>query len=321
MQGMRELFSTGGRRGFTLVELMIAMALVGVLTALIYGLFVRTSDALVDVEGMSKALDQARFGVDHMRSDLNSAGAHITSNVDVDPWFFMPDDDLAGGGLTVHGIMGYDGWQNSDAIYDLSEVDDDMGDANPRSEFSGVILLGAYNIPANLKVSFPGGPTGAINHDTTTPMMIVESTEGGMDRLLGYDPFDVAARDGIVLDSNVSDMYAPSSLTGAPARVDASLLRVTNSDGFSQVATIDSSGSGVEIVNRDATDSDSGAGMVTGSGDVLHIPLNELYFSSGDDPTGFDPHAEPDVRYDAALIDAYWYYVRPAVDDRLGADV
>ena len=314
MQSMRNRLSTTGRRGFTLVEMMIAMALVGVLTALIYGLFIRTSDALVDVEGMSKALDQARFGIDHVRSDLNNAGAHMTPNAKEDPWFFVPPDS----DLTVHGIMGYDGWQNDDSIYD--DLDAEIANRNPRSQFSGVIILGSFNVPANLKVSFPGGPDDALNH-TNADKMILESTESGIDRLLGYDPFDLAARDGIDFDDygtsgvDLRDIFTHED---SPARVDASLLRVTNMDGFSQVARIDTDGANeVVIQNRHAVnDDDSGAGMITGTGDVMDLPVvGDLHFTGGDEPTGFDPHSEPDVRYDAALIDAYWYYVQPAADD------
>lgn len=301
-------------KGFTLVELMIAMALVGMMTLLIYGLFVRTADSLTDVEQLSEALDQSRFGAAHVRTDLQSAGAQVSPNADVDPWFVDdPESDLI-----VHGIMGYEEWQDDRSLYDGADIDEDVGDDNRQSRFSGVVLVGAYNIPGNLSVSFPRGTDGdTLSHDSE---MVVTSTETGMHRLLGYDPLDLEAHDGVDLSSyfgsdvldEIQEIYTDSE---SAFRLTASLFRVTDLDGFSQVTSIDTAT--IPDETRDHDDTGSGAGVVAGSGHELDLELANLYFAAADEPAGFDPQTEDDVTFDAAFIDAYWYYVRPAVDDPL----
>ena len=295
IQALRQRWGAPGlRRGFTLVELMIAMALVGMITLLIYGLFVRTSDALTDVEGMSTALEQARFGIDHVRVDLQSAGSQMSPNPVADPWF-QPND----GNITAHAVMGYDDWQDEDLYTgDIAQ----LGVDNPQSQFSGVVLLGAYDVPASFMVSFPGADMGvAFDHDD---VMVIESTESGMRRLMGYDPFDVAVHDGVdvptALHSTMQD------------RAEESLLRVTDLNGYSQVTPITEA----RLFDRVGGAIGGGAGMPVGAdGWEMDLTLQNLHFAEGDEPAGFDRWVEDDVRFDAALIDAYWYHVRPAIDD------
>lgn len=322
MNAMRTRYARPFTRGFTLVELMIAMALVGALTALIYGLFVRTSDALTDVEGLSGALDQARFGLDHVRTDLQGAGSQMTSNAEADPWF-APNDKVDDGDpkIRVHGVMGYSGWDNgASEIYtgDLAE----LGTENPRSNFSGFVVLGAYTVPSSFHVSFPQGADGdALNHAASgsNPTFVVESTERGLLRFTGYDPFDVRVQEGVNIDGDGLDIDDDSESFQA-ALIDIaedSLLRVTNLDGFSQVTPVTSA----SFEQRRADEQGSGAGRVHDPGyaddqfDEFDLEVANIHFTSGDEPAGFDPYVEDDVSFNAALIDAFWYYVRPAPDD------
>ena len=274
-------------QGFTLVEMMIAMALVGMLTAVIYGLFVRTSDALLDVEGMSDALDEARFGIEHIRQDLQAAGSQSTPNAEVDPWIRPRNESL-----TVHGVRGYSGWQNQSAD-DLGDDDvfGDLAESNPGSAFSGIVLSGAYDIPASFFVSFP-----AVTSDDD---FVVESTERGMQRIVRYDPFDTSVVSGL----NTSDSLGDQLADVAGRR----LLRVTDTQGFSQILPIASAAVG--------TGRGGAGGEGTIDGDEMGLEVTGLHFRSGDEQAGFEETTADDVSFDAAMIDTYWYSVEPAPDD------
>ncbi len=324
MNALRTLGARPWKRGFTLVELMIAMALVGMLTALIYGLFVRTSDSLTEVENLAGALDQARFGIDHVRTDLQGAGAQMTSNAENDVWF-APND-----GRTVHGVMGYDEWQSgSDRIYGSDGDITELGTENPHSEFSGIVVLGSYTVPSSFYVSFPQGETGdALDHqaDDGSTTLVVESTERGLHRFTGFDPFDTSVREGVwvgVRDDDEGDTPHTDFLNALVKITEDSLLRVTDGSGFSQVKPV----TGASFHERAADEAGSGAGRLhTGpaanqDSHELDLEIADLHFiqsedsTLGDEQAGFDPYVEDDVSYNAALIDAFWYYVRPAPDD------
>ena len=302
MQRLRNNLRRPWRRGFTLVELMIAMTLVGALTIMIYGLFVRTSDSLTDVEGMSVALNQARFGMEFVRTDLQSAGAQATSNADTDPWV-APNPP---GGMLVHGVMGYSGWQNDSSLYggDLSDV----GDRNPQSAFSGVVVMGAYDVPSSFFVNFA---ISGIDEfvDPTDVEVVVESTERGMLRFLGYDPFDTRILDSvdIVDETSLSSTQAEALSDYLEDIAETRLLRVTDNRGYSQFTSIQNATVGAH---------NKGAGGI-GGGDEMLLELENLQFAEGDEPAGFNRAEEGDVSFDAAMIDAYWYHVQPSLDDPL----
>lgn len=274
MRVMQQIRSATTRRGFTLVELMIAMVLVGILTAVIYTLFVSTSDALTDVQSKSEALDRARFGLDIVRTDLQAAASQSTPNAEADPWFEPDSADLP----WVHGLSNYVEREGVD------DITGEMGDeVNPRAGFSQFVVLGAYDVPTSFFVRFPELDAGG--------KFIVEGTERGVGRLLGYDPFDTRANSSINLSGFASGIEAR-----APNRV----LRVTDDQGFSQVVPITSA------TVQGATD---------WAGDQLSIEVSNLQFRQGDERAGFEATTEDDVSFDAAMLDAYWYHVRAAPDD------
>ncbi len=304
---MRALIPRSTARGFTLVELMIAMALVGLLTAVIYALFVSTADSLTDVEGHSEALDQGRFGIEQVRLGLLAAGSQATPNSQVDPW--MVSNERHGANQPdIFAIIQHDDWQEQ-SIEDIEDQWLDGGDDrrlasdgdNPHSAFSSFVVLGAFDVPANLFVSFPSDD-GIPDIDTNNPEFVIEGTERGLHRVLGYDPFDTRV---------VNEVNAPADLDD---RAQQRLLRVSDREGFSQIqpitaATVGSS----EALGGAGGQSDSGDSMVTG--DAMSVTLPDLHFRSAGEPAGFDVSVEDDVSFDAALIDAYWYHVRPAPDD------
>lgn len=218
--GMREMIARCGRprrgAGFTLVELMIAMALVGALTAMIYGLFARTSDSLTDVEGASHALDTARFALVHVRNDIQAAGSQGSPNSQVDPWVRPAD-----AGQNVHGIYVYNGWQNSRAAY--SGAATDLAAENPQSAFSGIVVLGAYDFPQSFFVDNLNEGAQSVN---------IPNNERGMGRLIGVDAFNVDVQEDVLDNSFVASRIAQDMNTR--------VMRLSDTDGFFQFVPVTS---------------------------------------------------------------------------------
>ena len=291
---MRGLFDKRLHRGFTLVELMIAMALVGMLVAIIYGLFVRTSDAMSNVEGMSSALDEARFAVGQVRNDLKGAASQATVDSELDPWVLGSNDmSDVDGDWTTRGLIGDWDPQTLDDVDDAGVFSDTN---NEQSEFSSFVVVGAYDAPASFFVSFPEG-----EDFVSDPELVVESTERGMQRFLNYDPFDTGIVDGVP-EEDVGGLQ--QHLTEIMQK---RLLRVTDSRGYSQIVPVDE-------VSFGDSDSQGAAGEITG-GQAMGIEVGGLHFRTGDEPGGFERTTEGDVSFDASVLDAYWYHVRQAPDD------
>ena len=254
-------------RGFTLVELMIAMALVGMLTAIIYGLFSRTSDSLGDVEGMTEALDRARFGLAQVRNDLQAAGSQATPNSEVDPWV-RPEQ----AGSRIQGVMAYDNWQNQT---DFDDLDSEITDANPHSQFSGIVVVGAYDYPQSFFLSSLTGQVGEADANFE-----IRDNERGIGRLDRVDPFDVRVQDSIDVDA-----------TRLSQNMTERLLRISDSSGYFQYAPVKALTNGAP----------SSAGP--------------YYFRDAGELFGLDAYADDDVDFSGALIDAFWYRVRADPQD------
>ena len=283
----------GWKKGFTLVELMIAMALVGLLTALIYGMFVRTSEALQEVEGLSEALDQGRFGLDYLRTDLKMAGAQATPNSD--PLVDRSVTMLSNERYMVQGVMGYDGWQDQ-AHGDLGG-EAELDDSNPGSRFSGIVVTGAYDTPGVFFSQFRrlGGAGSQIDEGR----LIVEADGQGLARLRGFDPFDrtITVAPGDLPDPDDIDLLGR-------------MLRVIDTDGqkqFSPIGSTSSAGNDLEIGGLDLIFEDD-------DNSVIGLQEGLRGVGPGDEP-GFSASIEDDVDLDTAIIDAYWYHVQPAPGD------
>ena len=279
------------RRGFTLVELLIAMSLLGLLTVLIYGMFVRTSDALQEVDGLSDALDQARFGMDYLRNDMKMAGAQSTPNSDprVDRSVTMEE----GNRYTIHGVMGYDNWQEQ-SHQDRGGLQE-LDTSNPGSQFSGIVVTGAYNVPSIFfsQLRRVEGPEQPISQDE----LVVAADGQGLGRFRGFDPFDRA------IQPDAGRMPTPGNID-----LDGRMLRVIDTDGQKQFLDID-------------TQSDQGGDLLLGGLDLIFegqdviTPDNGLKGVGPGNRAGFSESVEDDVDLDTALIDAYWYYVTSASGD------
>ncbi len=113
--------SRGPRRGFTIVEVLLALFLVGLVTGMIAVLFQRSFQIMRLIDDKERARQASRMGLDRITSELREAteilqtGADILSFEKIDPTAVLqapptppePDDSLDGFALEEWGPNDY----------------------------------------------------------------------------------------------------------------------------------------------------------------------------------------------------------------------
>ncbi len=287
------------RRGFTLVELMIALLLTGVMSVLIYQLFDSTSENFLEVDQLADTTDRLRFASERLRNDLHMAGSFMTPDSELDYLVQPKVTDLH-----VAGFMTYDGWQDDRTVM-LGEV----AAANPNVSFDGIVVLGAYDLPLSFEVA------SLVANDGDNSLAIL-AHHRGLIRLNVTDPFQTGK--AAVSFNDVSDAAAQTALEAIFDGAQARLLRVSDRQGFQQF---------IQITDAFSASADF---VAAGGGDdfnrvVLDIPGDETKlgpkFKRKDAggtayEYGFDGNIDAtDVAYDAAFIDAFWYRVQQHPED------
>lgn len=267
--------------GFTLIELTVVMALVGVLVASIYQFFARTSDALYEAESLAETTDRGRFALELIARDIQSAGS-----------FGTPDSGAIGGGVNVDDI-----WINRTqttqqnyrvrSIIQASNTQDRYlvaqrpagGDTNnPGVGMDDVILIGAYDFPftfeaTNVQMSGAGSVTLANN-------------ARGYLRFARQDPF------------NLNDMTTLPASRERSLREVQRIVRLMDHNGY------------IQFSRMGAVQPTPNAGT-----QVLSLAGPLFMTRQGNDLWGLEPAATEDVGYDAALLDVFRYRVcRDATD-------
>lgn len=203
--------------GFTLVELMIAMVLLGLLTTSIYGVFANTSDSLSEAESLADTIDKARFALEYTRNDLQVASAQATPDSAGDPWV-QPQTNR----VRLIGMLPYTGWQDFRPAVPLFQTH------NSAVSFDGIIVVGAIDYPRSFFI------TGV---NSTLTNASIRSDERGLFRLVNVDPFNTQV--GVPFagfDLAQPDIQAMLNLPAYANRV----LRVSDRQGFFQFAHITS---------------------------------------------------------------------------------
>jgi len=114
---------TKNEQGFTLVELMIALLLTGVISVVIYSLFDTTSDNFIEVDNLADATDRARFALERVRSDVQMAGSQMSPDSANDTAWVQPTPN----NYRVAGVMGaYD----FPLAFEISGLIEDAGGNN-----------------------------------------------------------------------------------------------------------------------------------------------------------------------------------------------
>lgn len=304
------------RRGFTLVELMVAVTLLGLIIGVIFSLFASTSDTLKEADSLADTLDRTRFAMERLSSEMRNAGSFGSPDSEGDRWY--PSVDNAGNsGMRLVGVASYNGWQNDHTLL----VDNDMDDAhtnatvsgaNPAVGYDGIIVMGAIDFPQSFEIS-------SLTFDTGTERVsgaYIPANERGLFKLLVNDPFytETGLPQGVVADDSADAGGGAVKLSEASAMVvnDLSdrLIRVMDREGNSQVSAIEDAPS--PTYSDAAIDTATLGGINFEFTNDLLVRNNEVDDSAGaDHSVGLQRKTEDnaDVGYDAALIDAYWYHV------------
>lgn len=258
------------RRGFTLVELLIAMLLGSIISVILYGLFSTTSESLGEVTNLSDAQDRGRFAIERLRSDFRAAGSLSSPDSTADAWARPPQNNLR-----VLGITGYDGWQDDRTELTAAGLAAD----NPDVSYDGVVVMGALDFPVSFEVR-------DLKNDTDDQGEIADHVRG-LHKLLQLDPFRFSAESNVAVTSS---MFDPQWSTR--------LLRLMDRQGYVQFASMAEDPEFIDGVaplpGELRFDFESG-----------FLPV----FKDPGQQYGIDLNPEGDFAYDAALIDAYWYHV------------
>lgn len=267
-------------RGFTLIELMIAIAVVGVISVVIYQLFDTTSQNFREVTELAHLNSRVRFATESLRNQLQAAGSQATPDSDLDDW--VAPEPL--GGVRIAGLIPYPGWQN-----DTTQLPLPIADANPKVSFDGIVVMGAYDFPLSFELSGLEGASPRDGH-------IHPNTRGIM-KLLGQDLF----MNGMTATAPAMDAATRDTLAVGATGTNwtARLLRLTDRQGFMQF---------VHPLSLDTTGEDYFAVSLPGDSTTLGPMFKG---GPGAGVFGLDSLPEGDVGYDAGLIDAYWFHVVP----------
>ncbi|MEZ4459577.1 MAG: prepilin-type N-terminal cleavage/methylation domain-containing protein [bacterium] len=199
-------------QGFTLVELLIAMVLSGILAIVLYSLFDTTSDSLGEVTNLSDAQDRARFALERVRSDVKAAGSLATPDSDTDVW---QRPKMADG--RVLGITGYKDWQDDQTLFTAAQLA-----ANPNVSYDGFVIMAALDFPVSFEVR-------DLRSDADTAGEIAAHTRG-LYKLYQVDPFRLTAA-------------APTSFPGnadfLAGQFGTRLMRLMDRQGYIQFADLD----------------------------------------------------------------------------------
>lgn len=280
--------SSHRRSGFTLVELMVAIVVVGIVSIVIYRLFDVTNQNFREVDQLADVNDRIRFATERVRSYVQAAGAQSTPDSLLDPWVAPPLPGTA----RVAGLIPYAGWQDPP---DNLQMDPDVAAANPNVSFDGIVIVGAVDYPMSFE--FAGmEPAGG------SRVGRIYGHYKGVMKLTGADPFLAGLQDIPLLTAPLAN-----SLKGQTWA--ARLLRVSDRQGYQQfMQPLDLAGP---------------QGLGLGQYFTVPLPADGTPFgpkmkAPGQGFFGIDDLVEGDVAYDAGLIDAFWIHaVRDASNPRI----
>ncbi|MGM0557983.1 MAG: PilW family protein [Myxococcota bacterium] len=308
-----------GARGFTIVELMISVVLLGLISGVIWALFSSTSGAMQEADSFVNSLDKTRFALEQVSADVRSAGAYASPDSEADPWT-LPRPSAR----RVVGLASYSGWQDQ-TPYDMTNTD--FVDAhNGKSGdikigFDGFIVLGALDYSTTFELrdmQFTGGGGGSTSVpgyaiSARIPLKAVQGggrfSERGLKKLVINDPFYTET--GIFGKSDLdedSDLIEPIF-----NNFGSRMIRVMDRQGYVQFGAF------------------RGDRPTWSDGISFNFVQPGLQTKIAGRPFGLQPESfgDEDVGYDAALLDAYWYHVEEdpekegnfqLVRDRLDAD-
>ncbi len=303
------------RRGFTIVELVVAMALTSLLGLMTYALFGFSADNLVEVDSLETTSAKGRFAIEKMRTLFQVAGSFSSPDSFNDP-FVQPS--ALPPALRVAGFQSYVGWQG---IAGSPALNGDATAGRPETSFDGVILTGAFDFPTSFE-------TGGFTAGSTS--MTIPGNFLGMEKLNRVDPFsDVLPRD-------VNDAYFPdlskedwgdiASYKFLEADLPSRLVRVTDGLGYVQFFQPDLTGT-FTFVAGDVVNMNVGSVAPLWGIQIPLVqagPFQPVFKGENTNVVGdldmaeigldIAGSGEGDRTYEASFIDSYWLHVVSAED-------
>jgi prepilin-type N-terminal cleavage/methylation domain-containing protein len=270
----------GRARGFTLVELMVAIVVAGIVVVSAYGLFSNSSRAMYEVDDLSKLNDQARFAAELIARDVRSAGALSTPNSYTDK-FVNPAPNGAENPLTNDNFVR--------SIYIPDFQDRTLGPQvfNSGTSLDEIVVLGAYDYPFTFEISDLVEQNG-----NEVAQARVRPGPRGTWKFSRRDPFDVRTQ-------ALTTPLTTGQLDGLVRPTRNRLMRALDRNGYMMFATIEPDG--VSYVNEE---------LIFDFSDD-----QRFFFRRGNEQNGFEPAATDDEGYEAALLDTFRYRVCSSVED------
>jgi prepilin-type N-terminal cleavage/methylation domain-containing protein len=305
------------RKGFTLIEMIVAVGLFGLLSAMTFVVFNKSSAGLSEVDSLVESQDSLRFAMERLRTDLEVAGSLGSPDSDWDPRMTCPtncqadQDCIDVGGVCsggqcsagpcaspgvfngrVTGFVTYDGWQDNTTPYlppnAAAQFDNGTTLLPPTVSLDGVILIGAFDFPMPFEI---------FGFQSTTPdVATIQDTPRGLQRLHGNNLF---ASDGIQRDwsrtqNSIAGILNGSNNSGFGAdtgRNGSRLLALTSRRGFVQF---------LRPLDLTTTSNTPASAELTFQQPAVLAPGRGVE----------DDEVVTDNGYTSALLDAFWLHVR-----------
>ena len=282
--------------GFTLIELMVALVLSATLVSALYQFFSRTSESMYEADSMAGTTDQARFALELLSRDVQSAGAFASPDSATDPWMNTTQARLRT--VRVRAFMKPAAQQDvvlPNSIHDTAFAQNSHtigagggtgGDQVISTD--SLILVGAFDFPLSFQIDNVQN-VGADGMTVRIPMH-----GRGVMRLLTPDPFNttVPTRAGFAIPAPFQNYLAGQGIDRWRGR----LLRVVDRQGYFQFATVNA---------RPAFDDNIGITLTLGGPSGAYLMPRQNNELMGLAPSTNDGTA--DVGYDAAFVDVFRY--------------
>lgn len=160
----------GGRGGFTLIEMMIALAILGIALAAIFSTFIFQQKSYVTQNSVAQMQQSVRGGLAFMESDLRNAAGVPSTSMNIPILLFggsVPTSLVSGMGIADGGVNG------SDNIYVISLI----GGDTHLQKAPGVSVMNSSEADVTDVTGWTIGDFAIIYDDTNADMFFVTQVQ------------------------------------------------------------------------------------------------------------------------------------------------
>lgn len=185
---------TVSSKGFTLVELLVALAIVGVASAAIIGLFISQNRSYVVQDETVTVQQNVRAGIDFLTRELRMAG-------------YDPTSSTGGAGLTFGFFPGGVGLGRSSVCFTLDIVDNNGVDDDDDGTIDNEAGDGD-TVDANEQITYSLSADGTLQRLSAVGAIIPQPVADGIDRLAFAFAFDSDGNGNLDTDAGGNVIYA-----------------------------------------------------------------------------------------------------------------